>query len=437
MTANTDKKADKKAIKHHYQDIVCNNSTNLSFSSIVATRFSRRAFLRFGLTSGVLSTFPACTSLIPSEGRPNNLGFTPIAANHLDTVTVPQGYEARVLYAWGDPISEGPSFKKNAANSVWEQGQQAGMHHDGIEYFPLPQGSQNNTHALLAINHEYCDNGMLFPDGDLNWSLQKVHKAQNALGVSIIEIRKENGLWQVVRPSALARRITAHTPMRFTGAAAGCDLLKTKEDKTGFFPKGTAQNCSNGKTPWGTYLTCEENWSDLFTRRSGSLTPLEKRYGIHAQEKFYRWSSVDPRFECSKTPNEAHRFGWVVEIDPYNPQSIPRKHTALGRIKHESATFALGKNNKAVVYTGDDEKFEYIYKFISKHHYQPNDRAHNLKLLEEGQLYVARFNSDGNGIWLPLVFNEGPLTPKNGFKNQAEVLVKTRLAADALSLIHI
>ena len=432
MTTDTDKKTGKRALKHCYQDVVCNDSTNPSFLNVAAIRFSRRTFLRLGVTSGVLSTLPACASLIPSEGRPNTLGFTPIAANHFDTVTVPEGYEARVLYAWGDPISEGPSFKKNAANSAWEQGQQAGMHHDGIEYFPLPRGSQNNTHALLAINHEYCDNGLLFPDGERNWSLLKARKAQNALGVSIIEIRKEKGLWQVVRPSSLARRITARTPMRFTGAAAGCDLLKTKEDQTGFFPKGTAQNCSNGKTPWGTYLTCEENWSDLFTRRSGPLTPLEKRYGIQSQEKLYRWSRVDPRFECSKSPNEAHRFGWIVEIDPYDPKSIPRKHTALGRIKHESATFALGKSNKAVVYTGDDEKFEYIYKFVSKHPYKPSDRAHNLKLLEEGELYVARFNADGSGIWLPLVFNEGPLTPENGFKNQAEILVKTRLAADAV-----
>ena len=238
MTTDTDKKTGKRALKHCYQDVVCNDSTNPSFLNVAAIRFSRRTFLRLGVTSGVLSTLPACASLIPSEGRPNTLGFTPIAANHFDTVTVPEGYEARVLYAWGDPISEGPSFKKNAANSAWEQGQQAGMHHDGIEYFPLPRGSQNNTHALLAINHEYCDNGLLFPDGERNWSLLKARKAQNALGVSIIEIRKEKGLWQVVRPSSLARRITARTPMRFTGAAAGCDLLKTKEDQTGFFPKG-------------------------------------------------------------------------------------------------------------------------------------------------------------------------------------------------------
>ena len=325
-----------------------------------------------------------------------------------------------------------PAFKPDASNSTLEQAVQAGMHHDGMGYFALPLGSSNHQHGLLAMNHEYVDNGLLFPDGDANWDMNKIRKSQNAMGVSVIEVQKDGqGAWQVVRPSAYARRITPTTPMHLSGPARGHDLMKTRADPRGEVVLGTMQNCANGQTPWGTYLTCEENWADIFTTQ-GIPNDLEKRYGIGTKDETYRWSEQDFRFDTGLTPNEANRFGWVVEIDPYNPQSTPVKHTALGRIKHEGATVTIAPNGQVVVYMGDDQKFEYIYKFVSAATYQPNNRAANMRLLTEGILYVARFDEHGKGSWLPLLHGQGKLTAENGFADQGEVLVKTRLAADVV-----
>ncbi|MFH4354487.1 MAG: PhoX family phosphatase [Neisseriaceae bacterium] len=379
-------------------------------------------------------SFPKKLQQISSLKRPVSLTFQGIEPSTADTVRVPPGYTAKVLHSWGDPvgiINHSPSFKKNAANPIKDQAFQVGMHHDGMDYFPVPWHRPNSEHALLVVNHEYCDNGLLFSDGDQHWNLAKARKAQYALGVSIVELRKRSSNhWSIVRPSTYARRITALTPMQVTGPAAGHPLLKTQQDSSGCHILGTLQNCSNGQTPWGTYLTCEENWSDVFTRSKGELTKLEKRYGIQKSEKIYRWSEVDPRFDTSKVPQEPHRFGWIVEIDPYDPQNTPRKHTALGRIKHECAAVTRGATERIVVYTGDDEKFEYLYKFISKGRFKSSDRKHNLTLLEAGTLYVAQFHENGQGTWIPLEYGQGPLTPENGFQDQGEVLVKTRIAAD-------
>lgn len=306
------------------------------------------------------------------------------------------------------------------------------MHHDGMAFFPLPFGSANPERGLLAMNHEYVDNGLLFPDGAANWDRNKARKGQNAMGVSVIEVARRNGQWEVVRPSPYARRITANTPMGVTGPARGHRLMRTRADARGERILGTMQNCANGFTPWGTYLTCEENWSDIFTNPSGAITPLEKRYGIGQSENSYLWSQVDDRFNSALNPNEPNRFGWVVEIDPFDPKSTPRKHTALGRIKHEGATVTVTPSGRLAVYMGDDQRFEYIYKFVSKHPYRPGDRRANMRLLEEGTLYVARFDADGSGVWLPLVHGQNGLTADNGFADQGEVLVKTRLAADAV-----
>jgi secreted PhoX family phosphatase len=272
---------------------------------------------------------------------------------------------------------------------------------------------------------------MLFIDGTANWSLDKARKGQNAMGVSVVEVKKSGSDWQVVRPSSYARRITVNTPMQLTGPARHQDLMKTAADPQGERVLGTMQNCANGHTPWGTYLTCEENWSDIFVKKT-DLNPLEKRYGISDSDESYRWNEVDERFSVDKTPNEPNRFGWVVEIDPYNPTSTPRKHTALGRFKHEGAAVTLAADNRVVVYMGDDQKFEYIYKFVSDKKYDPANREANMQLLTSGTLYVARFNEDGSGDWLPLIFGQNGLDKSNGFENQGDLLIKTRLAADGV-----
>jgi secreted PhoX family phosphatase len=324
-----------------------------------------------------------------------------------------------------------PEFRTDAGNSAAEQALQAGMHHDGIHYFPLPYGSQNSTRALLVMNHEYTDDGLLHRDGFEQWSAEKVRKAQNAHGISVIEVETRAGQWSVVRPSRYARRVTAQTPMRIAGPAAGHARLKTAADPQGTLALGTINNCANGYTPWGTYLTCEENWNGYFVN-AGAIPDEQRRYGVTAKGFGYRWHEFDPRFDAAAHPNETNRFGWVIEIDPFEPGSRPVKRTALGRIKHEGAALALTADDRVVYYMGDDQQFEYIYKFVSRDAYNRDDRTANRDLLDHGILYVARFNADGAGEWVELTHGRSGLTAANGFASQSDILIKTRQAADTV-----
>ena len=393
---------------------------------------SRRALLKSAAATSALAALPRCATR-PSGVNPV-IGFTPIAASSEDALRVPQEYEATVLYRWGDPVGIAgatPAFKPDASNSAAEQALQAGMHHDGMHFYPLPMGSGRSDHGLLVLNHEYVDEGLLFPDAMRTWSAEKVAKAQHAVGVSVIEARMEGGEWRVVRPSRFARRVTARTPCRVSGPSAGHTLLRTAADLEGRNVLGTYSGCAHGWTPWGTYLTCEENWNGQFAH-SGAISAALRRYGVSREGFGSRWQEFDPRFDAARHPNEANRFGWVVEIDPYDPQWVPVKRTALGRIKHEGAACSIGPNRRLAFYTGDDEAFEYVYKFVAARAYDPSSRVANRDLLDEGTLYVARFDADGSGEWLPLVHGQGPLTVARGFRDQGEVLIHARLAADAL-----
>ncbi len=365
-----------------------------------------------------------------AKGKP--LGFTGVPISSADALVVPPEYEAQVLYRWGDATGIAgaavPAFAADASNTVQEQLLQAGMHHDGMEYFPL---DKNPRHGLLAINHEYTDDGLLHGDGMKTWTAEKVRKSQAAHGVSIIEVVERGGVWRVMPNSRYARRITATTPMAFSGPAAGHALLKTAADPAGMRPLGTLNNCAAGQTPWGTFLTCEENWNGYFSAQD-KPTPDELRYGLRSKGFGYRWHEFDERFDAVKTPNEQNRFGWVVEIDPQDPTQTPIKRTALGRIKHEGATTTLSRDGRAVVYMGDDERFEYVYKFVSRDKVKPGGYRANRELLDHGTLYAARFDAQGYGRWLPLVHGEGGLTVAAGFSSQAEVLIKCRQAADAV-----
>jgi secreted PhoX family phosphatase len=395
---------------------------------------ARRRVLKAGLLGGIIAALPACAT---RGGAPGALiGFKSVPVSVADAVTVPDGYKAQVLYAWGDAIGSSagqPAFKWDGANSAADQALQAGMHHDAVEYFPLPYEdkgrSHNATRALLAVNHEYTDDGLLHPDGMRTWNAGKVAKAQAAHGVSVIEVLREGGAWGVVRPSRYARRITAQTPIRVSGPAAGHAMLKTAADPAGNRVLGTINNCAGGYTPWGTYLTCEENFNGYFSN-AGNIPELQRRYGISARGAGYRWHEHDARFDAQAHPNEPNRFGWVVEIDPYDPQSTPVKRTALGRIKHEGAMVTLAKDGRVVVYMGDDERFEYIYKFVSARPYDAANREANRNLLDEGTLYVAFFSEGGRGSWIELKHGENGLTAASGFDSQAEILVRTRQAAD-------
>ncbi|CAN7355757.1 PhoX family phosphatase [Variovorax sp. LjRoot84] len=404
---------------------------------------ARRIFVRGGLAAAAsglfapfaLGTLAGCAAT-GGAGNPAALGrgigfkSAPMAA--IDRVAVPEGYTAQVLYRWGDPVGiagQMPAFKPDGSNSAAEQALQAGMHHDGMAFFPVEGSSQR---GLLVMNHEYVDDGLLHADGMKTWTAEKVRKSMHAHGVSVIEIQREGSAWKQVMPSKFARRITALTPMTITGPAAGHPMLRTAADPSGTRVLGTYNNCANGQTPWGTYLTCEENFADYF---EGVDNPdaHQRRWGIRkGNGSKYRWHEHEERFNVARHPNESNRYGWVVEIDPQGPSSTPVKRSALGRAAHEGAATALTADGRAVVYMGEDSRFEYIYKFVSRDRVKPGGFAANRELLDHGTLYVARFDVDGTGEWLPLVQGQGPLTTDKGFANQGDVLIKSRQASDAL-----
>ena len=410
---------------------VANPSVTGSLARLLEARLSRRQVLQ-GATLLPLLGLPLGCATPGMRADTGEIGFSSISGSREDRVRVPAGYSANVIYRWGDPVGSAagmPAFKTDGSNTAAEQALQAGMHHDGIEYFAMPYGSQSSARGLLVMNHEYTDDGLLHTDGFDNWSAEKVRKAQNGHGVSVIEVENRAGQWSVVRPSRYARRITAQTPMRIAGPAAGHASLKTVADPAGTEVLGTINNCANGYTPWGTYLTCEENWNGYFIN-AGTIPPEQRRYGVTARGAGYRWHEFDTRFDAAANPNEPNRFGWVVEIDPFEPGSKPVKRTALGRIKHEGAALALTADNRVVYYMGDDQQFEYIYKFVSRDPYNKTDRAANRDLLDHGTLYVARFNAGGGGEWLELGHGKNGLTAANGFAAQADILIRTREAAD-------
>ncbi|NJD25861.1 MAG: PhoX family phosphatase [Betaproteobacteria bacterium] len=374
-------------------------------------------------------------SLAAGAGRAGGalLPFAGIAPSTEDRVVLPTGYRSELLFAWGDPVSDGPRGRADASDSALDQGRQAGMHHDGMHFFPAADsGSPASDHGLLCINHEYTDDGLLHPGGMRDWSAEKVAKSKAATGVSVIEVRRTDAGWRVVRPSRWARRITADTPCRIAGPARGHPALTTAADRRGEFVLGTLNNCAMGATPWGTYLTCEENFNGYFR---GPPVPGadQQRYGINEKGFGFRWHEFDERFDATLHPNEPNRFGWVVEIDPWQPHKPPVKRTALGRFKHEGATVTLARDRRVVVYMGDDERFEYIYKFVSRRPYLPG-RGDTSTLLDEGTLYVARFDEDGKGRWLPLRHGErypnGALSVENGFAGPGDVVIRCRQAAD-------
>ncbi|MDP3356503.1 MAG: PhoX family phosphatase, partial [Polaromonas sp.] len=405
-----------------------NNTPNPSIHEIDG---ERRHVLRCTTAAvALLMGSHTLTANAATAAKGKALGFTGVPVSSADALVVPPEYDAQVLYRWGDATgiagSAATAFNADASNSWQEQLLQSGMHHDGMEYFPL---DKNPRHGLLAINHEYTDDGLLHSDGMLTWTAEKVRKSQAAHGVSVIEVVERAGVWRVMPNSRYARRITASTPMQFSGPAAGHALLKTAADPEGMRPLGTLNNCAAGQTPWGTFLTCEENWNGYFAT-GDKPGPDEARYGMTAKGFGYRWHEFDERFNAVKHPNEANRFGWVVEIDPQDPTQTPIKRTALGRFKHEGATTTLSRDGRAVVYMGDDERFEYIYKFVSRDKVKPGGYRANKELLDHGTLYVARFDEQGYGRWLPLVQGQDKLTAANGFASQADVVVKCRQAAD-------
>ncbi|MNO66321.1 hypothetical protein D3C76_571070 [compost metagenome] len=433
-----------------------NPTANTSLDELVDQR--RRNLLKGGLALCALSFLGgSLLATRPARAAPAALlGFKGVAVQqdpHFDRVVVAEGYSARPFFSWGDPVLPGaPAWRADASDDWRAQELQAGDNHDGMHYFPF--ADDPNGHGLLVINHESINQtlhprGLTFEkraDGSRGRPVDEVRKEIAAHGLSVLEVRKDAaGQWQRVEDSPYNRRITGSTPMQLNGPLAGHESMKTASDPQGRTVLGTLNNCSMGVTPWGTYLICEENWHQYFVNRDKddyATRVSHRRYGIsnRGSSNYYAWEAVDPRFDATPYPdqphaghvNEPHRFGWVVEVDPFDPQSTPKKRTAVGRFCRECSTLSLGADNRMAFYYGDDTKGEYVYKFVPAGRYMPDDPAANRDLLDEGTLYVARFDVDGGGRWLPLVFGENGLNADNGFASQAEVLLNARAAADHL-----
>lgn len=430
---------------HGDEDEISNPSTTPTLAALIATRLSRRDAIK-GLSAAALVAGLGGAGITGFGGAaraaagPSSLTFKEIAHGETESHVVADGYEAQTLIRWGDPVERGAPAFDPLQQSAAAQAKQWGYNNDYLAFMPLPQGSSATDHGLLCANFEYTDHHLMFA-GIKGGEAAKLSKEQvdielAAHGHGIVEIRRDNAAnaWSYVKDSPYNRRISMlASECRVSGPAAGHARLQTSADPSGTKVIGTLNNCAGGKTPWGTLLIAEENFHHYFggdVKKTADPARFE-RYGVAAKPA-YAWHLHHDRFDVEKEPNEANRFGWMVEIDPYDPRAVPVKRTALGRFKHEAATCVVNGDGRLVVYSGDDETFEYVYRFVSTAKVDPGNPAANRDLLDAGTLSVARLSADGALIWLPLVWGEGPLTAANGFASQADVLIETRRAADLL-----
>ncbi len=419
------------------EDIPTNPETRDNFGEVLQRRLNRREAIRRILGIGALTAAPLDMPARPSAGSTTReFTFTEIAHGIDHTHHVAPGHRAQILVRWGDRVLPGAPEFDPYRQSPAAQLQQFGYNNDYTAYIPLPYGSSSSTHGLLCVNHEYTDAEMMFPGSRREGRPDRrtrvaIEMACN--GGSIVEIRKEGRDWRPVADSPYARRISAsHTAMRIAGPAAGHPRLRTSADPSGRRVIGTLNNCAGGITPWGTWLMAEENFNKYFIGNPRQHPDKESltRYGIPGNG--FDWGSYHDRFHIEREPNEVNRFGWIVEVDPFDPDSEPVKRTALGRFKHEGAETVLSRDGRLVIYSGDDQQFEFLYKFVSRDPVNPDHRQANRDLLDHGTLYAARFYDDGTLRWLPLVHGQNGLDEGNGFRNQGDVLIDARRAASVL-----
>ena len=411
----------------------------------IAVSLTRRAMIKGGAALGLALAFP----------RDVHAGSR-LADHRGDGVVTAPGYVHDVILRWGDPLFPGtPALDAVAAAKGGllqvPPGLAArwfGYNCDAVHFFPLDGSS---GHGIACVNHEFTNEELFLPDLPKIYALPAAEvkayidrhpgvvaltQAMHGVGIAVIE-RDRGGRWHHAMDPRYARRVTASTPCDITGPARGHSLLRTPADPAGVMVRGTIANCAGGQTPWGTFLTAEENIQDYF---GGGEALRDADPGVRQayrrqparKASAHGWEHVDSRFDLARSPTELLRFGWIVEIDPYDPASVPRKRTALGRGQHEGAATAMTKDRRLAVYMGDDCRFEYVYKFVTRESVHPTDRAANRDLLDQGRLHVARFDPDGTGEWLPLVFGHGPLTEGNGFSSQGDVVIRVRAAADLL-----
>ena len=435
-------------IREESEDIGRNASQNPTMGDVINKRYSRRGFLGGSLAVAAIGATVSPLALMSAREAHAATGsvfdFPEVTAGVDENHHVAEGYDAEILLRWGDKVfADSPAFDP-MAQTAEKQARQFGYNNDYIGFVPIDGSSD---HGLLLVNHEYTNAELMFPGwarvekdsegkdkvvmGEFTKELVDLEMA--AQGGTIIEIRRAEGKWTPVLDGAKNRRITPDTEMELTGPAAGHDRLKTNADPSGRKVFGTLNNCAGGVTPWGTYLMAEENFHGYFKGELPAGHPEAANYErVGVPGGWYNWGDFHDRFDVAKEPNEANRFGWIVEVDVEAPNSVPKKRTAIGRFKHEGCETIVNGDGRVVVYSGDDERFDYVYKFVTAARYDASNRAANMDLLDEGTLYVARFNADGSLDWLPLVYGEGPLTVANGFESQADVVIEPRRAADLL-----
>lgn len=450
-----------------------------SFQTVLQRRLTRRTLLAGGTSLALLgavaddaSAARPATAGAAAHGaaRARAVTFAELASSTADAVRLPPGYVYDLLIRWGDSLwNDTPSLDTGTLRdgalftpaAALAQSRQFGSHCDAIQYFRLEAGDARtpSRHGVLCVNNEYTTDEQMFPGRKPVFGSDPAHIrelisrqpgivacSKAAHGISVVEVRREDAAWRYLRDAPRNRRITADTPIELRGPARGAPWLRTRGDPAGTTVRGTLANCAGGRTPWGSYLSAEENIQDYFGNFAALRTASDVDPSMwRAHRRMRHWDSVSPngwelvdaRFDARLEPHESFRFGWIVELDPYDPARAPVKRTALGRFAHEAATPVVAANGRLVVYLGDDDLFEYIYKFVSDARVTPGTdaaaRRANDGLLDRGVLYVARFDADGRGEWLPLRHApQGPLNAAAGFRDQAEVLIQARAAADVL-----
>ncbi|MEL6198468.1 MAG: PhoX family phosphatase, partial [Pseudomonadota bacterium] len=434
-----------------FDDIPTNPHLGNTIGDVINRRYGRRAVLQGALgVSAVTALFGSSALVAPRQAAAaaaadSRFVFDELAWGNDETHHIADGYDADILLRWGDPITaDAPDFDPQAQTAE-KQLKQFGYNNDYVGFAEIEPGR-----GMLCVNHEYTNEEVMFPGlgrqdktGFQGMTKDLVDIEMAAHGGTVVEIAKgADGKWAVDRSSPRNRRISAlETPMSFSGPATGHARLRTSADPTGTTVIGTINNCAGGMTPWGTYLMAEENFHGYFWTETldgeGEADLSEQaeaaqmaRYGVPGM--WYAWGRYHDRFNIDKEPNEPNRFGYIVEVDPMNPGSTPIKHTALGRFRHEGAETTIASDGRLVIYSGDDNRFDYQYKWVSRDPVTEENSRFGSELLSEGTLYVARFNDDGTIDWLALVHGEGPLTAENGFESQADISIDTRIASDLL-----
>ncbi len=415
-----------------FDELINPRPDECDFDRIVERSLSRREVLKGILAVGGVATLGSFALPEEAVAASSRFAFTQIPANTLDDITVPQGYVAQIVARWGDPLWSGvPEFDHATRGTAKDQEMAFGDNIDGMDVF------SHEGHTLLVVNNEYTNRDIMWGNREeaKPASEDDLLKGKMAHGLTVVEIAQDGTEWSIVKDSPFNRRVTPDTEMAITGPAKGHELMKTADDPSGTTSLGTWNNCGNGATPWGTYLACEENFNGYFSAASAEAAEAAgtevhqvsaelQRYGVSAKDWGYGWAKIDDRFDVEKTPNEPNRCGYVVELDPSNPDSTPKKRTALGRFKHENAEMVINSDGRVVVYMGDDERGEFLYRYVSNGVYAPGGETDSL--MEDGKLYAAKFHENGAGEWLEL----SPET--SGMASMAEVCIHTRIAASTV-----